>query len=1187
MEFKDPTRDSLQTKASLGETELADIDTTINKWLNLQKILKESQSLEKIIEKQHLDNYDQMKKYIHDFYELKIKSRKIYEKIKFLKMNSEGNDNIYKKDKECFITEASGNYFGNGLEPMEKLIHIIREYYDYVPKIVSLIDNEDTKQEKESLAEFFCNQFYNNIFIPNPEQEELIICLFKLLEQEINKMNIADIDGFLDDSTFIGKFMTAFVGRQEINTFLVNLLNKVMSNIDKRNSNILDLSLNAMMKNIIKDLEEDNEKEKKNAIERLSLPVNNIYEKEPGRNENKMGGIKPIELILEKIPKTKINFKKHLELEDELFRENQAPANEFSTLYSEDIELDIKSSSKSDKNASWINSNYFHDLNKKFLYKTSKEISDPDINFFYKYLIYQLEEKYHDPNAFANSHFFLVLKQPYFSNYNDILAKIYLKNFLFIQEQVENIIQSLINKISTIPYSLRCICTIIDILIRKKYPKLPKYLRHSFIGIFLFDKCIFPILNLENTNILKTKIFSKAQINCLNCIISVISNANRCKLFDIYNDLEKTMFNYYLLEIIPILNQFYDKLVDVQLPNQLTEFINEKNSFKTNIFLFNSNDKDKKEETMDKKKQNYDYFKENIDEIIRIKTVCFNEKDILFILRLINKNIDLFKDLPEFRRFKLAMEQKEMKEEELEDILIEKKKTREEKKIDENNKGEGYYTFIYTEQNSQFSYKLKEFYKEERKKKKQKEEKSLLTRMKNSIKIILRRLNMLNKKEYSLLNFATSNEKFFQSINFTLVDFEDDEDYKVPLKWHSKFIINNKNLLEQEYIRNDYEKLYEEIYKEENDFLNYLKSLSPIINTREAMNLNCAKNAIEKMKFQKKNLEKTKKLEKVKIFIAQDKTEVCINLTDSRLSSAKTATKGKIKDNDNIKFDCFRVVPVKQCIHRSDNFLASFQGKKKKKINSHLKTVNEFINKITKPIGVIHETIFSYIIQDIMTGVPVHQMHTLFTQYKGILKQSLASNFSHLIEEENEQKEILENVEEYILKKIYKFVFPYEPLPEDLSFYDLTKSYDWIQAKDISVKDNIPLEAIQDSISYLLEMEERARSISEKIRCFNMILSNINKITEFYFDKDDKSSDAQTPIFNYIIIKAHPKRFISNIHYINCFTDGRNIPNINVFVKSCLAAVEFIGRISPEDFNLTSEEFLRRCKESENKFGKV
>jgi hypothetical protein len=160
------------------------------------------------------------------------------------------------------------------------------------------------------------------------------------------------------------------------------------------------------------------------------------------------------------------------------------------------------------------------------------------------------------------------------------------------------------------------------------------------------------------------------------------------------------MFNYYLLEIIPILNKFYDKLVDMKLPDQLSELIeNSKVCPRQRISLLDAlenrvNIDGKLDKNLDdtNTNQNYDYFKENSDEIIRIKSVCFNEKDILFIIRLINKNIELFKDLPEFRRFKLALEQREMNEKELNRIIIEQKGIRKEKNIDIENKGKGFYT---------------------------------------------------------------------------------------------------------------------------------------------------------------------------------------------------------------------------------------------------------------------------------------------------------------------------------------------------------------------------------------------------------------------------------------------------------------------------------------------------------------
>ena len=109
-------------------------------------------------------------------------------------------------------------------------------------------------------------------------------------------------------------------------------------------------------------------------------------------------------------------------------------------------------------------------------------------------------------------------------------------------------------------------------------------------------------------------------------------------------------------------------------------------------------------------------------------------------------------------------------------------------------------------------------------------------------------------------------------------------------------------------------------------------------------------------------------------------------------------------------------------------------------------------------------------------------------------------------------------------------------------------------------------------------MEERANSVSEKLKCLQMVYKNINQITEFYFDQLDKSAEAQTPIFNYIIVKAHPKRFISNINYLNCFAKD------HIFVRNCLASRDFVWGLSPFDFDISAEEFNKRCIESSKKF---
>ena len=974
----------------------------------------------------------------------------------------------------------------------------------------------------------------------------------------------------------------------------MNLLNKVFNDIDKRFNLILVPSLNEITRYLQKrqiSKINRNKANKKGKSERMlsfcvTLKDLNISEQDTD------------ETVFYKIPNTKINFKKKKVLEEEIFRESTHSGNGLNAnMPYEDDDDDNDELYVAQDEDNECNMDYSQELTEKILYQKIKKTTNPDLIAFYNHLINEINETYHVSNVFGNQTFFDMLNQNDYKEDKEQIIKYYFRIILFIQEKVEEIIQALIDKITTIPYATRCICTMIDILISRKFPSLPKYFRHSFIGKFLFNKCIFPVLSLENSNGLKTNLFTTIQSDCFKCIISVISNANMCRLFDIYNDVEKTMFNYYLLEIIPILNKFYDQLVDMTLPSQLNEFI-EKSSNNSNIkeetsFLFtedNLENEAKKESeiniNINNHKKKYDYFKENSDEIFRLKSVCFSEKDIIFITNLLKKNKDAFKNLPNFEKIEKAIKEKEVKN--LEEIISKQKENRERRNL-ENTVGKGYYTLFYNEDN----YLLKEF--RDKIKFDNKGEKSLdkspdipiLTRIKDSIKTILRRLNLLNIKQYSYLNFASSNEKFFLAINYTLKDLEGDKfnDNKVPLNWHSKFIVNNLNQLDHEYIENDYEKLYEEIYSEENVLLNKLKTLSPIINARETMNLNCAENAIENLEYQINNLEKAKKLEKVKIFIDNDKTKVYayiskeheeISRTKSRIEKSKNniiVNKYSIEKNNLNHENVIRLTTADKCNHA--DILSQAEG------------INDFIFKLKKSQN--FENLRIFINDDIKSGKANHKIYMLFEDYKNILNNRLKVDYKDFIKEKNEENEILNKIEDYILQRTYKYIFPLNPLAEDESFYELTKSYDWIPVTYFGIKKYLPQESIQDSISYMKQMEDKAFSINEKMKYFRMILNNINKINEFYCDISGKTADDQTPVYTYIILKSHPKRIISNVNYIKCFTDGKTEvePVIQLFKNNSLVCITKILEITPKNLNMTLEEFNKRSIEAKKRLSNL
>ena len=107
---------------------------------------------------------------------------------------------------------------------------------------------------------------------------------------------------------------------------------------------------------------------------------------------------------------------------------------------------------------------------------------------------------------------------------------------------------------------------------------------------------------------------------------------------------------------------------------------------------------------------------------------------------------------------------------------------------------------------------------------------------------------------------------------------------------NGQFISNNKYLLDETYLENDLQKLYEELYNEEINILNELKSISSIIITRDGMNLRCAEKILEKYKNDKKRIEKAKKFQEIENFIDTNRMRVCFRIKEKSDEKAKKKT---------------------------------------------------------------------------------------------------------------------------------------------------------------------------------------------------------------------------------------------------------------------------------------------------------
>ena len=1183
-------------------------EKTIENWLDLQKVVKELESLEEMMDEQHEDHMKNLTSKLIELFTLKIKSRNIYDDIKFLKLSAEVNSSA-KRPLDYYIEENNDTILVGAKESITKFLFIIRENYDYIPKIASFL-REKSREKLESLAELFCNQFYDNVLISDPEQEELLICIYKLLEFEINKMHVANSEQFLDDSTFVGIFMTVFSKQHDLSVFVANLLNKTMYAVENKTEGCFDLSLYAIQRFFKRDEKKKKEEEKELDKGKKEKKDEEKKEKKEKENEDKKIRNKKkeelIKSIFKVIKKTEIHFKQNFELEADIEEENKKDLNIINENSNENEQeeknevIEIKQENKEDKKEDENEKNNKEEIKigenltfNKLMKKIKKE-KNPDLKSLYSNIINQITD---DPNTFCNEKLEEILYDNYYSKFFNELLNTFKNNLEFIQKRIEELIQDLIDRLTAIPYTVRCVCKIIDILISKRFPKLPKYLRHSFIGKFLFNKCIFPVLSLENKVSLKKIIFSTAQRRLLLDIITILSTANKCQLFTHYNDVEKIPLNHYLLELIPILNKFYDKLVDLRLPRQLNEYISHAfEDMESNTFSFGA----KKITPKKQKKQatTYKYFEEKThDEILRIPAICFNVDDAITLKEIIYDNQDQFKDLPKFPSVKKAIEEIDRNE-----PNIDQARKRYEKK-----EGKSFF-FIYKIDKLDRDPKPYEFLN----RKKSRKNKPVLWRIKDSIKTILKRLNLLDIKDYSYLSMATNNEKFLEAINYTLKDLAEEDE--IPLSWYIKYIKNNlPKLDDKSYIENDLKKLYDEILDEDKKTLDDRKKLSSVINAREGMNIQFAKKAIEKIRYDKKCLEQTKQFQKIETFIAKDQTQVCIKVNEKidvregkKEENKSKEVLGKFKDlvikKEKESTQYVEIVDANNCEHRSENFMAKIEGKRETDIKTHAKKVNQFISKFSirnSPVKKLR-ILFQYIDEDIDKGEPTHELFKAFEDYRNLLKESIKNNDQELLEtkvsstsnqetdpREKELKEILDRIEDYIMFKIYKYVFPLnrsEHLKKlDYDFYEKTFLYAWIPPEAHGVKIPIQQDEIENGINTIKKLEEKAQTITEKLNCIKEVFDNINKAILFNTGKkEDLSTDDQLPLLVYIVIQAHPEQFITNIHYMKCFLNPNR--NDNVFLQNMVSVRGTLDILNPDVLKIDKKEFNDNVEKARQNF---
>ena len=148
--------------------------------------------------------------------------------------------------------------------------------------------------------------------------------------------------------------------------------------------------------------------------------------------------------------------------------------------------------------------------------------------------------------------------------------------------------------------------------------KLSKFQQYAFISKFFFEKLLIPVFqNPGLGSLINTFIISTTTIKNLELISKIIIAFVSASLFKNSKEEESFIpFNHYFISKIPELFKLFEEIINVKLPPFIEKIIND--------------------ELPDD--YEYDFFKENPEEVVLHRSVCFTIDDLYLLLELLDKN---------------------------------------------------------------------------------------------------------------------------------------------------------------------------------------------------------------------------------------------------------------------------------------------------------------------------------------------------------------------------------------------------------------------------------------------------------------------------------------------------------------------------------------------------------------------
>ena len=1155
-----------------------------SKWANLKLFLQEQKSLESSVKLQKQKTIEQFSSKCQEIYKKKVeiqlitkKNRQMFKSYNSNKEYTEDEDiiNIDNKIANFKIIDKSNDYDYNSVK---EFLFCFRQNNDLMLRLIECVDNKQC----EILVPFLCHFFYENFYMESTEQEEILYIIYLLLEKEIDSLYTPSVSTFLDQS-FVSKFLAEMANRYEIKHYIDIILNYLIMNIEETN-----ITYNSL------DILGNKSKEGQTYYD-MSYEEGILHKS--SKDDNSM-----VKLRTETAQTIQVNEKMTVNDNNKNFH-SSTPFMKNETISLNKLgNLNIGDVINKSTNTNCINSvplkkeingDIFNNINEKYIRDKIEKETDVIMKHFYVRQLRKLQAS-KNPDLFNGNKFYEKMKLQRKIYRSAVLQ--FNKGYSMIIDFINELLTNLENN-TIVPYAIKVICKFIYILLKKRFKNISKMQCNILIGQFLFDKLIFPVLQNPDVNDAgKNMIISFNTRKSLSNIYVVCKKLVRGELFSIEDKDYLVIFNKFIIENYHRIDKIIDKLIHVQIPQKLIKL---SETFYDNDY-FNLEDVRRSESSI-----NYDYFKENPNDFMQHKSICFSRDHLLIFYEMVKNNKERF--IQEGSPLQKIIEDLKNSIDKMESNQYE------------------YYLLISDEYDEEINQLL--FHKEMKMALGKSKSYDNIKNIKYCISHLISNINIdpnwkwVNEDSDTISTFQFIH-KYLSKYNFDSKNYMK-ENNKVPLSWYSLYLINNIKKLKNDYWGyNDYDRLYESIESEITTQLKKLRKLNDFLTVNITTKFILIDHKIKIFNQELENVKSTELNIKTVQFIEKTKIKVCLTTVDE-ICELSTHVPMTSFDYIDLEGNNKLIISIKDkknpCIHKTKMESKTYMKLKEKKFfeNNHCKNINQFCLHLAEYYNYICEDIIGKQRKNLEGSPKIHRSIIKFPN-KGLKKRTTVQNIFNIIREcsskelvekymkflsneikdstifntksnnkyednlkkiENDKQKALHIIWNYILKTLCIKICENELNEKDKNFRFICKKLSWIKPENLDIPNEVFDKKLFKKAEYHIKKMDYLRTPGGMLYQFGLGVQLINSMFVFMLNQKQAEAGDLLPLIIYGIIIARPKRMIFNIKFIKYFMSKNQIlGNIGYNLIQAESSMNFIQSLTGKQLKMEEKDFEEKCK---------